>query len=308
MPNYNFSKFLPEAIDSALKQSYTNFEFIIIDNCSTDNSVEIIERFAKKDSRIFFKINKYNIGLVENLNLCLTYAKGDYVKFLFSDDTLISDKAVGKMVSVLDAYENVSLVATSRNMIDEQSNIIKILIEYHGKIGYLGTEIIKDCLIEQKNKIGEPSAVMFRKKHAIRGFDDRYRQIVDLEMWFHILEQGNFAYIEEPLCSFRVHPLQQTKVNAAGNVALDDSFLLIRDYANKPYNTMSRLKKEHMLYIPAYSTWKLYKKHGKISRQVAIERIRKNYDIYKFFMFYPLYKLYKLLCPLYKLNKLYKDR
>jgi len=292
MPNFNFSRYLPESIDSALQQSYSNFEFLIIDNCSTDNSVEIIKKYAEKDHRIIFFANKYNIGLIDNLNLCLTYAKCDYIKFIFSDDTFVSNNTLGKMVSILDAYEGVSLVATSRNIIDEHSNIIKVLSEYNGKIGYPGTKIIKDCLIEQKNKIGEPSAVMFRKKHAIRGFDRRYRQVVDLEMWFHILEQGDFAYIDEALCSFRIHPDQQTKINIAQFVLSDELFQLVEDYSNKPYVNFSRLKREYMLYIPSYATWKLYKKR-KISKKIAINKIRDHYSVFKFFFFYPLYKLFK---------------
>lgn len=292
MPNYNFAQYLPEAIESALKQSYCNFEFVIVDNFSTDNSVQIISEYAKMDERIFFHVNKFNIGLVSNLNLCLKYAKGEYIKFLFSDDVLASDKALEKMVSVLDENEKITLVATARNVIDERSAIKKVLLEYQGKIGYEGTEIIQDCLIEQKNRIGEPSAVLFRSKHATRGFDGRYRQAVDLEMWFHILEQGEFAYIDEPLCSFRNHPDQQTKINSTRYDLSEESFQLLQDYAKKPYIHLSMVKREYMLYIPVYAVWKLYKKR-KVSRQTALNEIKKHYNIYKFILLYPFFKMYR---------------
>ncbi len=294
MPNYNYANFLPDAIESALRQSYTNFEFIIFDNHSTDRSAEIISGYAKKDRRIIFNVNKDNIGFVNNLNLCLQYAKGDYIKFLLSDDLFASERTLEIMVGVLDTHQEISLVATARNMIDEKSNIIKVLSEYHGKVGYAGTMIIQDCLIEQKNKIGEPSVVMFRKKHAARGFNTRYRQSVDLEMWFHILEQGNFAYIDEPLCSFRDHPNQQTKVNIARVTLVDEAFQLLTDYANKHYVKLSRIKKEYMHYIPAYAVWKLFKK-GRITREAALEKIKNHYNIFKFFTLYPFFKLYKFI-------------
>ncbi len=292
MPTYNFDRYLPEAIESVLKQSYGDFEFIIIDDCSKDNSVEVIKRYAEKDKRIIFKVNEDNLGMVNNWNLSLKYAQGEYIKFLFGDDVLVSDKALERMVLVLDTKDDIALVATARNVIDDRSVIRQVLSEYKGSIGYVGTDIIQDCLVEQKNKIGEPSVVMFRRKHASRGFDGRYRQAVDLEMWFHILEQGNFAYIDEPLCSFRSHPNQQTQINIAQRVLSDEAFQLLEDYANKPYINLSPVKREYMRYVPVYAVWKQYKKK-QITLQSALDKIRKHYNILKFIIFYPVFKVYK---------------
>ncbi len=292
MPNFNFSQYLPEAIESVLRQSYSEFEFVIIDNCSTDNSVEVIKHYASEDARIKLSINEQNIGLVNNLNLCLQKARGDYIKFLFSDDLLASKKALEQMVNVLDAHEEISLVASARNVIDHQSSTLKIWSGYASKIGYSGTKIIQDCLIEQKNKIGEPSVVMFRKKHAETGFDARYSQIVDLALWFHILEQGDFAYLNEPLCSFRMHSSQQTIINAERDDLCEESFHLIEDYAGKPYIHLSPLRREYMKYVPVYAIWKLYKKR-KISFSTALSKIKNHYNFIKFYLFLPVFKIYK---------------
>ncbi len=294
MPTYNFDRYLPEAIESVLMQSYGDFEFIIIDDCSKDNSVEVIKRYAEKDNRIIFKVNERNIGMVPNWNLCLESSRGDYIKFIFGDDLLSSDKALLRMASILDSNNKIVLVASARNVVDEQSNIVELLSEYRETIEYPGTRIIQDCLLEQKNKIGEPSVVMFRKKCAMRGFDNGYRQAVDLEMWFHILEQGNFAYIDEPLCSFRDHAKQQTKVNVARITFADEAFQLLKDYANKHYVKLSRIKKEYMNYVPVYAVWKLFKK-GKITREAALGKIKNHYNIFKFFTLYPFFKLYKFI-------------
>lgn len=294
MPNYNHSLFLPEAIESVLSQSYADYEFIIIDNCSTDESAAIIETFAKQDRRIIYTVNKYNIGPVQNLNLCLTYATGDYVKYLFSDDAFVSNVAVEKMVSVLNAHPNVSLVASGRNVIDDKSHIIKVASSYREKGRYPGAQIISDCLMEQRNKIGEPSAAMFRKKYAVRGFDTRYRQIVDLEMWFHLLEQGDFYYINEPLCSFRVHHNQQTQINIAQQTVSQEAFQLLNDYAIKPYVSLSPLKREYMFFVPVYAVWKQYLKK-QISLRFALDSINRHYSILKFFLFYPVFKIYKFI-------------
>lgn len=294
MPTYNYDRYLPEAVESVLHQSYGDFEFIIRDDHSNDNSVEVIKRYAEKDKRIHFNVNAQNIGMVHNWNSCFHDAKGDYVLFLFGDDMLASQQAIARMVAVLDANEGIALVAAARNVIDEQSRVKKVLVEYKGKVGYSGTQIIQDCLIDQRNRIGEPSAVMFRRNYAMRGFDPRYRQAVDLEMWFHILEQGNFAYVEEPLCSFRDHPEQQTKANVARLSLSEEAFLLLNDYAHKSYVKLSRINKEYMFYVPVYAVWKQYKKE-RISRKAALDTIRKRYNIVKFFSLYPLFKMYKFI-------------
>jgi glycosyltransferase involved in cell wall biosynthesis len=258
--------------------------------------VKIIKDYAKKDRRITLKVNERNLGQGRNLNLCLQYAKGDYIKFVFSDDLLVSEDALKKMVAVLDDNDEIALVASARYIIDSQSNIVNLWSEYRGKIGFRGTQIIQDCLFEQKNRIGEPTVVLFRKKHSSRGFDVRYKQAIDLEMWFHLLEQGNFAYINEPLCAFRVHGQQVTSINKLSEnfILVEESFLFLQTYADKPYINLPRILRGYMRYVPVYSIWKLYK-NERITRQSAIQRIQERYNYRKFVLYYPFFKIYRFV-------------
>jgi glycosyltransferase involved in cell wall biosynthesis len=294
MPTYNYARYLPEAIQSVLMQTFTDFELIIIDDCSRDNSAAIIADYARQDRRIVARINDRNIGMVANWNRSLAAAQGEYIKFLFGDDALADRSALEKMAAALGTDDGVSLVAAARRVVDETSRTVKVISTYRGGASRPGRDIIRDCIVEQKNRIGEPSAVLFRKKHAERGFDPRYRQIVDMEMWFHILEQGSFAYIPEPLISFRIHSLQQTRRNDLNPVLIDEPFLLLEEYSLKPYLKLGWIKREYMRYLPVYSAWKLYKKHKKISRHIAIEVIKKRYRMAKFIFLYPFFKICKL--------------
>ena len=88
IPTYNREQYIEECINSAINQSYQNIEIIIVDNNSSDRTANIIEKLAARDSRISFYINSENVGPVENWKKCLTYAKGEFIKFLFSDDLL----------------------------------------------------------------------------------------------------------------------------------------------------------------------------------------------------------------------------
>jgi glycosyltransferase involved in cell wall biosynthesis len=293
MPTYNQAQYLPEAIESVLAQTFHDFEFIIIDDGSSDGSAEIIARYAARDSRIRFERNEPNAGMVNNWNRCLERARGDYIKYLFGDDMFLSPHTVEKMARLLDGHPEVALVASARHEIDGSSRFLKLLSPYAGDRTCRGPEVIMDCILEQRNRIGEPSAVMFRKKQALRGFDARFKQIVDLEMWFSLLEQGALAYLAEPLVAFRVHPGQQTRMNSLNLALIDEPFLLLDRYADKPYVALSRLKKWYMNYVPLYAIWKLYTKHGKLDRQQAGKHIRKRASLAGFFALYPVFKLFR---------------
>ena len=294
LPAYNCAPYMAEAIESVLEQTYADFQFIIIDDCSTDDTRSIIRRYASRDGRIRSLENEQNAGMVQNWNRCLQEARGEHVKFLFGDDRLASRDALKAMVDVMDADRSLSLVASSRYVIDERSRVVKQLSRYGSRdIVMSGHEVIRDCLLEQRNLIGEPSVVLFRRSQAGRGFDPRYRQFVDLEMWFHLLEQGGFAYLQEPLCSFRVHDRQATTVNLDGNVQIDEQILLLNEYAARPYLRLSSLERAYMRFIPARNIWRLYRRHGKMTREAARERIKTLFqgNMSAFYLFFPVHRL-----------------
>lgn len=298
IPTYNYGNYIAETIDSVLAQNFSAFELLIIDDCSKDQTAEVVNSYAKKDPRIRFIVNKVNLGMVENWNSCITQARGEYIKFVFGDDLLASSDAVGRMVSLLDNDNTVSLVCSARNLINESSQVIKI--ESHFETGIIsGTDVINRCMLDQGNLIGEPSVVMFRKSQARRGFNPQYKQIVDLEMWFYLLEQGSFAYIDEPLCSFRIHGQQQTRVNAENLSALNDVFYLQGEYLHKEYVRLSSFMKTYLAFDSLYGIWKLFK-NNRISRTEAIGQINSKTNYIYFRFWYPFYKIFKPFFKEYK--------
>jgi glycosyltransferase involved in cell wall biosynthesis len=303
IPTYNYARYLPEAIESVLSQNYPNFELIIIDDCSQDNTTEIVMSYAAHDSRIIFKRNSVNVGMAKNWNLCMQDASGDYIKFLFGDDLLCSPDALTKMAGMLDSNNEIALVASARKIINENSAVIKELAHFQHKIVIEGAKAISMCLWEQKNLIGEPSAVMFRKASAARGFDARYRQLIDLEMWFHLLEQGKFAYLRESLCAFRIHPQQQTAKNNNSPDAMDDTKLLLDNYLGKQYICLSFFKKPLVEYGRKYQLWKSFKA-SKINRAQLIEKFSGSKMIHFKLLLLP-YKMYR---PFYRFNKYLRNK
>ncbi|HXC92641.1 MAG TPA: glycosyltransferase [Geobacteraceae bacterium] len=290
IPTYNYARYLPETIESVLEQSFADFELIIIDDCSSDDTAVVVGRYVERDRRIRFSVNAKNLGMVENWNLCLTRAKGEFIKYVFGDDLLSSRDALKKMVSVLETDSSISLVASSRDFIDTRSRKLKSESRFRRNAVFSGTAVINRCLKEQKNLIGEPTVVMFRKRDAARGFLPHYWQIVDQEMWFYLLEQGNLAFLTEPLISFRIHPEQQTSKNVDTLNNVEDIFHLYDDYMDRPYISIAGLRKSYIRYDNIYEIWKLYAK-GFISWQTATLRIGKHLSIVLFVLMIPLYHI-----------------
>ncbi|MFO1488664.1 MAG: glycosyltransferase family 2 protein [Verrucomicrobiota bacterium] len=299
IPTYNYARYLPEAIESILNQNFTNFELLIIDDCSKDNTAEVVQRYAAQDSRVLFSVNSPNVGMVNNWNLCLQRARGEYIKYVFGDDVLCSRDALSKMMEPLAQNPSVSLVASARKIIDNESRFSRTRSSFRKSLIMPGDQAIRRCVFEQKNLIGEPTVVMFRKADAGRGFNARYRQIVDLEMWYHLLEKGRLVYLTEPLCAFRCHPDQQSEHNSRSNVTLDDMVLIFEDYLAKPYLHFGALDRRRIAYDYCYFVWKYYRKKT-MTRAEAEQRINDSLGFGKFRAWLPFYKIAR---PCMKLSR-----
>jgi hypothetical protein len=145
------------------------------------------------------------------------------------------------------------------------------------------------CLAEQSNLVGEPTAALFRREQAGRGFDPAYRHLVDLEMWFHLLEKGEFAYLAEPLVAFRRHGRQQTEVNKAGGVHHAEWMRLFLRHLDRPE-----------LGIPFFRRWYLkmtqfHRLRGQRSRGRALPPeagpLMAEYGAGRYLRNYPLFRI-----------------
>lgn len=233
IPTYNYARYLPEAIESVLAQDWTDLELIISDDRSNDGSAEVVERYAAKDSRIRFTVQPANLGMVPNWNWCLSQARGEYIKFLFGDDRLGSPRALRQLHDLLQAHPDAALAASARSILRHDSSSAGIWDEFQSAGRHQGNTVLVRCLTEARNLIGEPSVTLFRRSQAGRGFDVRYKQLVDLEFWFHLLEQGDFVYTPEPLCCFRHHALQQSEKHAVAEIGKWELFQLFAEYGGR---------------------------------------------------------------------------
>jgi glycosyltransferase involved in cell wall biosynthesis len=276
VPVYNGEAFLAECLDSILAQDFSDFELLVSDDNSKDGSVALIQRYAQSDSRLRWWRNPKNLGLGGNLNICLKEARGEYIKYVLQDDKLLEPGAVRRLVAVLDANASASLAVSASHLIDAGSRLNQVRNNFK-KTGVLdGKKVIVHCMRENANLIGEPSLVLFRKRQAARGFDDGFKQLIDLEMWFHLLEQGDLAYIAEPLCAFRQHPEQQTAVNARTGASAGEDLVLFGAYFAKPW--LNEVVTAQAVFTQAYYFGKRSDPKAKaLSAQMAQKLGRKMY-------------------------------
>lgn len=271
IPTFNNANYLRQAVESVLRQNNQNFEIVIVDNCSTDHTRTLVEDLQKKnDGRIHFYKNDRNIGLAGNFNKCLKYAQGAYIKFLCSDDVLLPE-CLEKMVAALDVHQSVTLVCSGRLTVNEVGEKLGFKKYPSKDIIIRGSTATTKCLFG-KNYIGEPTAVMFRKKDLTGNFREDLPQLMDMEMWFQLLEHGGLLNIGSPLCAIRLHSAQVTHTNKESGRLIDDNVKLFNEYSQKPYLEITLLLVMKRKILMTYRVWVSRKYISESKKKMILEQ------------------------------------
>jgi glycosyltransferase involved in cell wall biosynthesis len=250
IPTYNGSKYLPDCFDSVLAQTFTDFEVLIVDDCSSDETVSITKEYTERDRRFRLVINERNLGLVGNWNRCIELARGEWIKFVFQDD-LIKPICLERMLA---ASTPKSVILTSRRdylfdaeiletkQKDEILHIEKIAIDllFPGVTEISAQDYCEVTLDRPKdNFVGEPTSVMLHRSVFSRfGFFNPYLiHYCDFEFWTRIAIHTGITYIPEQLTIFRVHNNSQSKINMGSGkyrATILDLLIIMHDFAFHP--------------------------------------------------------------------------
>lgn len=201
LPVYNAEVFLAEAISSILKQSIADFELLIINDGSTDQSSEIINRF--QDKRIRILNNSKNEGLIASLNKGISEAKGEFIARMDADDTA-QPKRFEEQLKFLIKHPNVGVCGTLMHMIHNKK-------DYAHR--YLESDLIKSSLLFT-NPIVHPS-VMMRKsifKGEQTGYDKNFVHGEDYALWISFIPKTDFGVVDIPLLNYRAHENQVSRL------------------------------------------------------------------------------------------------
>ena len=198
MSVYNGEKYLEACIDSILNQTYKDFEFIIVNDCSTDGSWAILKDYEKRYESIKLINNTENLGLTKNLNVALASAKGEYIARMDADDKSEPNR-FERQIAFLKENQTIDILGTFSNDIDETGKTIRCRT-----VPIFHSEIIK--MLPKVSPISHPT-VMFKRKslEKIGFYNPKYRTSQDLEMWYRAAAAGlKFHNIPEFLFQYRV--------------------------------------------------------------------------------------------------------
>ncbi len=199
MPVYNGEKYIKYAVNSVLEQSYKEFELIIINDCSTDSTSEILAAYEKMDSRIKLYYNDKNLGVSKSLNLALKIAKGVFIARIDSDDIWFKDK-LRKQIEYLANNPSTYMLGTGKKVIDESGNILNTKEKQ-----FFGYAQIKRQII--KNNLFCHSSVIFRRSilNDAGYYNENFLNSEDYEFWIRILAKRKGEILPESLVYYRLH-------------------------------------------------------------------------------------------------------
>ena len=198
MPVYNNEQYLQESIESVLRQTYDNYEFIIINDGSTDSSKKIIEKFQQDDDRIILLTQK-NLGITKSLNRAIKYSNGDYIARMDADD-ICDPKRFELQIQHMEKNPNIDIVGSMVSIISKKGEIIKFMNDLP----------IEDYQIKWQLIFGTPlihPALLIKKSTFTRYgyFDDRLDVAQDIEFWRRISCRVRFYNLPKILLKLRIH-------------------------------------------------------------------------------------------------------
>jgi glycosyltransferase involved in cell wall biosynthesis len=208
-PVYNGGDFLEECIESILGQTYRNFEYIIVNNCSTDRSLEIALDYAKKDSRIRVHNNDRFVGVIENHNIAfgLMSPAAKYCKVVSVDDFIFSD-CLTKMVEFAEAHPSVGMVG-SYSLAGKK--VMYNGLQYEKKV-VSGPEICRATLLGGPYVFGSPTSLLYRSDliRKSKVFYPHSSPHADTTACYQSLEHSDFGFFHQVLSYTRIHSGSQT--------------------------------------------------------------------------------------------------
>lgn len=198
MSCYNASRYLSEAMESILSQTYGDYEFIVVNDGSIDGTLEIVHAYAQRDRRIRI-LDKANTGLADSLNAGMRMARAEWIARQDADDISLPDR-FARQVAFLRGYSSVVLLGTGCTLIDEHGRPGR---DYQYPAGH-------DALVAQICSGGSPfphASAVFHRQTAmgLGGYSPRFTRSQDIDMWLRLSCNGDITCIPEPLVKIRKH-------------------------------------------------------------------------------------------------------
>lgn len=230
IPTYNYAGFLPRTIDSVLDQTLQDFELIVVDDASSDDTDEVLARYAD-DPRVTYIRNEVNRGLFANFNYAASLARGRHLKFLCADDWL-APEFLERTAALLESDDRLGMVTNSHVLTSADEEPLTIEYAPFDDRAFVPRQEAVDQLILWHYPVGRPTNVLIRRSvfEEVGGFDGNFAPTGDLQLWLRVLEGHDLGSVRAPLCFVRSH---DTKTHAFANDPTAMVFTVWRDAAER---------------------------------------------------------------------------
>ncbi len=206
IPNYNYARFLREAVESVLSQDVEHLRVLIIDNASTDNSAEIARDLARTDPRVTVRVREKNHGLHASLNEGIAWASAEYFMILCSDDLLMPG-ALHRATTIMNEHPQVHLVyGSTLQHYGEGPPATRCVVADAPVQLFSGTEFVRNICQTGRSPIAGPAAIVRTEAQKRAGlYDASLHHMCDVEMWMRFGLLGTLAKVDADLLIFRSH-------------------------------------------------------------------------------------------------------
>jgi glycosyltransferase involved in cell wall biosynthesis len=247
MVTYNRDKFIKDAIQSILEQTFNDWEIIIIDDCSDDSTEEVVKKFI--DLRIKYFKNDTNLGISRSRNKALALCKGQYVAVLDSDDYWKDVNKLKKQLEYLVSNSDCALVGTSAIVINEDGKQIKT-INVPQTDGLIRNQILSINPFVH-------SSVMFRKDLVLEcgGYDVNFEVGEDYRLWLQLGSKYKLVNFSENMVCYRKH--RKNTVSNKTITALTNNIKLVKEFKNIYPNYFVAIFRRYIR-LAAFKIWKFF--------------------------------------------------
>jgi glycosyltransferase involved in cell wall biosynthesis len=259
LPVYNGANYIKEAIDSVLAQSYTNWTFLIVDNCSTDNTAELCQPYLA-DPRFTYVLNETNLGIHGNFHKALSLCKTTYFAYLSHDDIYVRPDAFAEAHAILEVDKTLAMVNAPVRWLDSKSEFIPSFgasnVGFQGKVA--GKAVAKACIVRCRNLYG--IAVLSRTEFGQHlQLDKRLHQAADINFFAGISDvQGgdrNVFVLQNPAYAIRFH---QTNTTLKQYDTLRDEMNIIAQNYGIELTAFERIQQQFNAYKVRLGKWVFY--------------------------------------------------
>lgn len=253
VPNYNYGQYISLALDSVLNQTYANLELIIVDDCSSDNSLTVIDNWVenyKGAIPITIIKNETNLGLTKVCNIIMNHANGKYFQTLDADDILLPDK-IKSQVKCFEQHEQAALVYSNIMLINQQGELIND--DYLKYIGFDENRMPQGKVLDELfafNFIPYP-LISTERAREVGGYDESV-QVHDYYLWLKLAEKYEVIYEKGKTALYRIHTSSMSNSSSTNPESVENVLAIKFRYYETVAAPIKKIIRKNIYYSAAY--------------------------------------------------------